>query len=99
MKPLTHHPASEIESRDAIDWYWAQSSLAPLDFVDELDLAFDRLRANPLACPSYFHGTRRILLNRFPFAIVFRERLHDIQIIAVAHAKRRPSYWVKRLKQ
>jgi hypothetical protein len=29
--------------------------------------------------------------------VVFRERLHEIQVIAVAHAKRRPGYWAKRL--
>jgi plasmid stabilization system protein ParE len=58
-----------------------------------------RLRKAPNACSPYLHGTRRILLNRFPYFIVFRERLHDIQIIAIAHAKRRPGYWTKRLKQ
>ena len=49
-------------------------------------------------CPPYLHGTRRVVLNRYPFSVVFRERLHDIQIIAIAHAKRRPGYWAKRVK-
>lgn len=31
------------------------------------------------------------------YAVVFRERLQDIQIIAIAHAKRRPGYWAKRI--
>jgi hypothetical protein len=39
-----------------------------------------------------------VILNRYPFSVVFRERLHDLQIIAVAHAKRRPGYWAKRTK-
>lgn len=99
MKPLTHHPASQIEAQNAVDWYWAQSRLASLDFTDKLDIPFERLSANPQACAPYLHGTRRILLDCFPFSIVFRERLHDIQIIVIAHAKRRPGYWAKRVQQ
>jgi plasmid stabilization system protein ParE len=71
--------------------------VAALDFADELKAALAHLRKGPQVCPPYLHGTRRILLDRFPFFVVFRERLHDIQIIAIAHAKRRPGYWRKRL--
>jgi plasmid stabilization system protein ParE len=99
MKPLTYHPESRIESREIIDWYWTRSQVAASDFTDELNTSLAHLREAPQACPPYPHGTRRILLNRFPFFIVFRERLHDIQIIAVAHAKRRPGYWTKRLRR
>jgi plasmid stabilization system protein ParE len=99
MKPLRYHPESKAESREAIDWYWDRSRVAALDFANELKSALLRLRKAPNTCSPYLHGTRRILLNRFPFFIVFRERLRDIQIIAIAHAKRRPGYWKKRLKQ
>jgi hypothetical protein len=34
---------------------------------------------------------------RIPYFVVFREFAREIQIIAVAHAKRRPGYWNKRL--
>jgi toxin ParE1/3/4 len=99
MKPLEYHPESKVESRRAIDWYWSRSQLAALDFADELKATLAQMRKTPQACPPYLHGTRRILLDRFPFFVVFRERLNDIQIIAIAHAKRRPGYWTKRLKQ
>jgi plasmid stabilization system protein ParE len=99
MKPLEYHPEAEPESREIVDWYWSQSSVAAVDFAEELKAALARLRKTPQACSPYLFSTRRILLNRFPFFVVFRERLHDIQIVAVAHAKRRPGYWAKRLKQ
>jgi hypothetical protein len=38
-----------------------------------------------------------MILKRYPFSVVFRERLHDIQIVAVAHATRLPGYWSIRL--
>jgi plasmid stabilization system protein ParE len=97
MKPLEYHPESRPESRDAIDWYWNRSRSAALDFADELRAALAHLRNTPQTCPPYLHGTRRVILKRYPFSVVFRERLYDIQVIAVAHAKRRPGYWAKRL--
>jgi hypothetical protein len=44
-------------------------------------------------CAPYLRGMRRVMLHRFPYFVVFRELPHKIQIIAVAHAKRRPGYW------
>ena len=99
MKPVTVHPEAEAKADQAFARYWAQSQAAAFGFDDELTEAFKRLRAGPSTGAPFLRGTRRILLDRYPFSIVFRERLHDIQIIAVAHAKRRPGYWTKRLKQ
>lgn len=99
MKPLEYHPESRTDAREAVDWYWTRSQIAALDFSDELRAALARLREAPQACSPHLYGTRHILLNRFPFFVVFRERLHDIQIIAVAHASRRPGYWAGRLRQ
>lgn len=99
MKPLSYHPESKADSRKAIDWYWDQNRVAVFNFRDELNAALARIRTNSGIGSPYLHGTRRVLLNRFPFSIVYRERLQDVQIIAIAHAKRRPGYWAKRLKQ
>ncbi len=98
MKPYTFHPEAEAEADAAFDHYWTGSPNAAFGFDEELRHAYQSLQLRPLICPPYLHGTRRVILKRFPFSVVFRERLHDIQIIAVAHAKRRPGYWAKRAK-
>jgi len=59
--------------------------------------AVNKVRQQPSLFPTYLHGTRRVVLNRYPFSIDYRELLDEIQIIAVAHAKRQPSYWANRL--
>ena len=97
MRPVRIHPEAEQEADAAFDRLFEQSRIAALGFDDELQNAYQYLRVYPLLCPPYLHGTRRAILNRYPFSVVFRERLHDIQIIAVAHAKRRPGYWAKRV--
>jgi len=97
MKKVQVHPEAKAESRGAFDRYWEQSQAIALAFDEELRRAYRQIRTRPLICPPYIHSTRRALLSRYPFSVVFRERLHDIQIIAVAHAKRRPGYWAKRV--
>jgi plasmid stabilization system protein ParE len=96
MKPYRFHPEAEAEADAAFEYYWDDNPTAALSFDAELRAAYARLSGTPHICPPYLHGARRILLERFPFFVVFRERLHDIQIVAVAHAKRRPGYWAKR---
>jgi toxin ParE1/3/4 len=44
----------------------------------------------------HLHGTRKFLLRRFPYAVVYRITESAIQVIAVAHGRRRPSYWKSR---
>lgn len=37
--------------------------------------------------------TRRLLLTRFPYQIVYRFRQGEIIIVAIAHLRRLPGYW------
>lgn len=99
MKPVQVHPQAEQEADDAFERYLGESREAAFGFDDELRSAYRSVAVHPLICPPYLHSTRRVILDRFPFSVVFRERLQDIQIIAVAHASRRPGYWAKRLRQ
>lgn len=78
MKPLELHPEAKAEAMAAFDRFWEQSRIAALAFDAELRVAYRLMQKTPLICPPYLHGTRRSLLDRFPFFVVFRERLHDI---------------------
>jgi len=97
MKPVQVHPEAEAEADRAFEWYWTQSESAALRFDAELRDAYKTLRRSPRMCAPYQHGTRRVMLDKFPYFVVFRELLRKIQIVAVAHAKRSPGYWAKRL--
>ncbi len=41
---------------------------------------------------------RRFPLQHFPFFVIYRERADDLQIVALAHKRRKPTYWRPRLK-
>ncbi|MCH7935415.1 MAG: type II toxin-antitoxin system RelE/ParE family toxin, partial [Gemmatimonadetes bacterium] len=42
-------------------------------------------------------GTRRVLLHRFPYIVVYKELEDEILVVAFAHHKQRPGYWRDRI--
>jgi toxin ParE1/3/4 len=47
----------------------------------------------PLGGSPWKHGTRRVFPHRFPYSIVYRVEPQGIAIVAVAHFRRKPTYW------
>jgi len=97
LPPIEFHPDSIEEARDARQWYTDRSATASDAFMAELDAAIDGIRHNPERWAAYLHGTRRYLMKRFPYMVVYRMAGEKLQVIAVAHARRRPGYWCRRL--
>lgn len=91
------HPAAEEELAAAVDWYSQRSQHAADLFVEEISSAVEQVRKSAAQFPPFTAGTRRALLGRFPYFLVFREIQDGTQILAVAHAKRRPGYWRRRI--
>jgi toxin ParE1/3/4 len=63
----------------------------------ELDHAVVQITTVPQQWPLYLHGTRVYRLHHFPYLVVYRELAASVQIVAIAHGKRRPGYWQRRL--
>jgi toxin ParE1/3/4 len=51
----------------------------------------------PMAWPLYEDPTRRYLLRRFPYAIIYVVTDDALMVLAIAHTSRRPGYWRHRL--
>ena len=81
---------------DAQAWYEERSLFAASAFLRELSTAIQRIGQTPYAFPLADAGTRRILLDRFPFTIYYRVTADAVVVVAVAHQKRRPGYWSSR---
>lgn len=97
MKALRIHELARHEANLATVWYAERSIPAARRFRDDLLAAFSSAMDSPLRHPSYLHGTRRVVLQRFPYFIVFFDWQDEVYIVAVAHSKRRPGYWKKRV--
>lgn len=93
---VTFHPEAEGEVDDAAQYYGRVTKQLAEEFLDEVErCAYDILRS-PNASVALTQNIRRRLTRRFPYALIYRVLPNEIRILAVAHLKRRPSYWVGR---
>src|SRR5947209_11402593 len=95
-KEVEFHEAAITEYEAALDWYMERSVAAGAKSAEEVGRAIIKIAEARQRWPAGKLGTRRSLLARFPFAIVYRELPAIIQVLAVAHGHRRPGYWKNR---
>lgn len=96
-RSLDIHPAAFAELKSAVIWYREQSETAATKFAAELDRAIDLILATPRRWPVGEHGTRKFVLRRFPYAVIYRDKETAVQVLAIAHGHRQPGYWKDRL--
>ena len=97
VKRIEYHQGASADVKSAVDWYRQRSPKVALDFIEDLHRAADTIREAPERWPIGENDTRRFLLWRFPFAVIYSEQESVITIWAVAHGSRRPEYWASRL--
>lgn len=89
--------AARRELRRAIGRYDAEEPGLGDEFLAEVDRSVHRASERPDAGSPYLAGTRRVLTRRFPYSIIYQKRGEQIVIVAVAHQRRRPDYWLRRV--
>ncbi len=90
------HPEARVDLQRAYSWYFERNPAAAVAFLAEVDRAIGQISAGPDHWPSYLSGSRRFVLRRFPFSVVYRVSGETVQVLAFAHGRRRPGYWRKR---
>jgi plasmid stabilization system protein ParE len=78
-------------------WYYERSPLSATAFAHAIDNAVLRIAEGPSRYALAEHGTRKFVLQRFPFNVFYRSGEAEIIIVAVAHHRRRPGYWSDRV--
>jgi len=96
------HPEAHAELRAAAVWYDEQRPRLGDEFIAEVSSVLDRIGEAPASFPAW-PGTsaaplsiRRAVVNRFPYVIAFETHSKHILVLVIAHAKRRPLYWLSR---
>ena len=89
-------PAS-LELDDAIDYYNMQSKGLGDEFLIETLSIIKLISAFPSAWTKHSTNTRKAILKRFPYNLIYTIHNNTIFIIAVAHQHRIPEYCVSRI--
>ena len=96
-KRIRVHSQAQLEINEAFDWYIKRSPDAAEAFLTEIGKSLAQIASQPQLYPFYTKNTRRLVLAKFPYSVIFQEKDDVILIVAVAHAKRRPGYWRRRI--
>jgi toxin ParE1/3/4 len=96
-------PALE-EVVDAALWFDAQRIGLGGEFWQAVDAILVRIEENPSAFPKSEFCTPQIdirfaVVRRFNYVIHFLVESNDVQVVSVAHAARKPGYWLRRSKK
>ncbi len=96
MKPVSFHPDALVEMVEAARYYEGIQPALGHRYLEAVSTAVRRVRLQPAIYAVLDDAFRQCRVERFPFVVVFREVADAIQVIAVAHARRRPRYWAER---
>lgn len=91
------HPDARIELRAAWLTFGEVSERLATRFQSDIEAAFAAIEEGPLRWPRGTLGTRRYVVRRFHFVLVYRIHGEDILVFAASHGRRRPKYWANRL--
>ena len=81
-------------------WYSNKSGGTARRFVDAVNTAVGRIQAFPNAGVLIHPPYRWVRLRRFPYVLYYGPVGTNItEVFAVAHAGRRPGYWLRRARR
>jgi plasmid stabilization system protein ParE len=95
---VTYLDAAEAEFKEAIQHYNDQRAGLGFEFSDEVKQAIDRIKNYPHAWTPLSRRTRRCLIHRFAYSIIYEARTDEIIIIAIQHHRRKPNNWRDRVR-
>jgi toxin ParE1/3/4 len=92
------HPAAEAEHLEQIAFYESRQRGLGARYRDHFLRTIQKVCEASTQYPiEHPPDIRRVRLQPFPMTILFRERHATIQVLALAHYRRRPGYWLDRI--
>lgn len=89
-------PEASEELEACVSYYDSQQPGLGAEFLAEFERTAERIIELPNAARAVAEGIRSRPIHRFPFFVLYRPLTEEVTIVAVAHRRRRPRYWVGR---
>lgn len=88
--------AAEQDVADAALWYDEHRPGLGEHFLRAVHLAATAAAEAPAQYPRVHGALRRVLVHRFPYALVFRESPEELVVASCYHLHRDPTVWQSR---
>jgi toxin ParE1/3/4 len=94
------HPAAEAEHLGQIAFYESRRKGLGGRYRDHFLKIVQGVCERPAQYPiGHPPDIRRVRLRPFPLTLIYRERDGAVEILALAHYRRRPGYWLGRMAE
>jgi len=93
---VSFHPEAVRELRAAFLWYYDRNPIVAQSFQVETEDAIELVLEDPRRWQKWGTTERKYVYPHFPFNLIYRENSGDVEVLAIAHQKRKPGYWKKR---
>lgn len=103
MKPLRIIAPAELEYQEALRWYTDRDARVAERFATETRRTLRLIESFPQIggrVPDVDdHGVRQMPIRTFPYNVVFVRLPDRLEVVAFAHHRRRPAYFLDRLRE
>lgn len=89
-------PDAEADLAEAKAWYDGRQDGLGTELIEAVDEAFALVQKLPLLSRPVYRDLRRVLVRRFPYAVIYRVADDRITVVAVYHTSRDPRGWQSR---
>ena len=96
MRPVRFLEEAQEELLEQISYYEEHEKGLGDRFRESVEVAAAIASAHPRLGSPWKLRTRRVFLRGFPFSFVYRIEADEVVVFAVAHFRRRPTYWRSR---
>lgn len=93
MTEVRYLPRARSDVLGAVEFYESRAVGLGAEFLTTLEHVINGILASPHAGSPYESGTRRVVLGRFPFSVVYEFTEERLLVVAIAHHRRKPGYW------
>lgn len=91
------HGAARAEHLDQVAFYESRQTGLGAEYLAAFEKSMEAILDQPERQRVVVEpDIRRFRMARFPFGIIYRAVADAVQILAVAHLRKRPAYWVPR---
>ena len=98
MRKVILHPEARTEMFDAAVYYDDCRVGLGTEFLDEVETIFSLIKTHPEIGLMMRRACRRTLMIRFPYGVIYGKRENILYVVAIMHLKRKPGYWLDRLR-
>jgi len=97
MTSVIFDPDARAEFLEAVRYYEKRQKGLGKRFRIAVETAVYLVSENPFLYRLLKVPFRRYLLSKFPYSIIYSIEPDYIYVIALAHTKRKPGYWLTRM--